>query len=122
MTTATPSMATDTSSPQPTHRTQSRSGDLLVDLVAGQPLSLSGAQCDLIAWVNNRPSVLHPDADPSLASPAQLALEWFAEYVGKQAKTDGDRAVGLARRYGVTALGWVVAGRGLTHTWSWVTE
>ncbi len=71
-------------------------GNPLLDLVSGLPVKLTNADTDLIAWVNGRPTVLAPDADLGQASPGQLNLDWFAEYVGKHGKTDGERAVGLA--------------------------
>ena len=81
-----------------THRTgpTAATGDLLVDLVSCRPVHLTHADTDLIDWVNNRPTVLGPDVDPRDANPAQLNLDWFAEYVGKYGKTDGARAVHLA--------------------------
>lgn len=74
----------------------------LFALVALEPVHVSEENVDLVALANAGEQVLDLDADISRATAAQLALDWFIEYEGLHARTDGERAESLisyTRRY-----------------------
>lgn len=74
----------------------------LFALVALEPARVSEEDVDLVALANAGEQLLDLDADVSRATAAQLALDWFIEYEGTHARTDGERAESLisyTRRY-----------------------
>ncbi len=74
----------------------------LFALVAREPVRVSEEDADLVALANAGDQVLDLDADVSRATAAQLAPDWFIEYEGTHARTDGERAESLisyTRRY-----------------------
>jgi integrase len=68
----------------------------LLALVALEPVRVLPGDFNLIAMANAAEPVLDLAVDVGEASAAQLALDWFIEYEGAHARTDGDRANSLA--------------------------
>lgn len=64
----------------------------LMALVALEPALLAQEDVALVEFASDPPEVLGPNDDVSEASAAQMALDWFVEYLGVYRKTDGDRA------------------------------
>jgi hypothetical protein len=74
----------------------------LIRLCAGQPVLLSPADVNLIAFANSEWDGLSTDVDPDDYSPAEVALDWFHSSIGVDRRAKGDRAVDVCsemRRY-----------------------